>query len=186
MSDYDETTQGLMNVRALEKRADIAGLLEALKSPVEDGRLTVRGAAIDALGRLRTPEAVEPLAALLRDDPDPAVRAGAAVAISKLESDTRTDHLLAALEDSAPPVRWQAAFNLGRTGDARAVGALTALLRSDDVILRRAAAAGLGGIGDSRVQDALVAARDADTFWHRRIYNKAIRSVNRGATGRAD
>jgi HEAT repeat protein len=107
------------------------------------------------------------------------VRASAAVAISKIERDDVADYLLAALEDPVPHVRWQAAFNLGRTGNRRAVGPLIELLRSDDVILRRAAAAALGRLGDPSARDALLAARAADRFWRRGLYNKALRSVTK-------
>jgi HEAT repeat protein len=179
LSRRSQTTEGILRVRALKQRGDVAALIEELTSPVEDEQLTVRGAAVRALGRLRAPEALEALACRLREDPHPRVRAAAAIAISGIETDEVTEHLLAALDDPAPIVRRQAAFNLGRTGDRRAVAPLTALLRSDDVILRRAAAAALGRIGDPSARDPLIAARDADGFWHRRIYNKAIRSVTK-------
>jgi HEAT repeat protein len=71
---------------------------------------------------LRARDATDALAARLREDPDPSVRAAAAVAPSKIGGAGAADHLLAALDDPAPPVRWQVAFNLGRLGDGRAVG----------------------------------------------------------------
>jgi HEAT repeat protein len=177
LSRRDATTQGLVRVHELKQRGDVAALIAELTSPVEDNRLTVRGAAATALGQLRAPEAVEPLAARLHEDPNSRVRARAAVAISKIGGDEATDHLLTALEDPAPHVRWQAAYNLGRTGNPRAVEPLIALLRSEDDILRRAAAAALGRLGDQRARDALLAARAADSFWRRGLYNKALRSV---------
>lgn len=179
MSRRDATTQALVRVNELKQRGDVAALIAELTSPVEDDQLTVRGAAAHALGQLRAPEAVGPLAARLHEDPDSRVRARAAVAISKIGGDEATDHLLAALEDPVPHVRWQAAYNLGRTGDQQAVGPLIDLLRSEDVILRRAAAAALGRIGDPRARDALLAARAGDKFWRRGLYNKALRSVTK-------
>jgi HEAT repeat protein len=179
LSRRDATTQGLVRVHGLKQRGDVAALIEELTSPVEDDRLTVRGAAANALGQLRAPEAVEALAARLHQDPNSSVRARAAVAISKIGGDEATDHLLAALEDPAAHVRWQAAYNLGRTGDRRAVRPLIDLLQSEDLILRRAAAVALGRLGDPRARDALLAARAGDRFWRRGLYNKALRSVTK-------
>jgi hypothetical protein len=55
-SARDKTTNGIMRVRKLEQRSDVPALLQELTSPVEDGTLTVRGAAVHALGRLRAPK----------------------------------------------------------------------------------------------------------------------------------
>jgi HEAT repeat protein len=176
--ETNPTTKGLMHVYALEGRRDIARLIEELTNPTED-ELTVRGAAVAALGRLRALEALEDLAVRLHEDHSPTVRALAAKAISRLESDKVTEHLTQALDDPEPRVRWQAAFNLGRNGDRRAAEPLIGLLGSDDFVLRRAAAAALGRIGGPSARDALITARDEDTFWKRRIYNKAIRSIDK-------
>jgi HEAT repeat protein len=166
-----------MRIHELKHRRDVAALIEELTSPVEDDRLTVRGAAVSALGQLRAREAVDAVAARMYEDPSSSVRARAAVAISKIGGEEATEHLLVALKDPVPRVRWQAAYNLGRTGDRRAVGPLSDLLQSEDVILRRAAAAGLGRLGDPSARDALLDARARDTFWRRGLYDKALRSV---------
>ncbi|HET9931453.1 MAG TPA: HEAT repeat domain-containing protein [Polyangiaceae bacterium] len=72
----------------------------------------------------------------------------------------RLDDLTTRLANSDFRVRVQAALELGRTGDARALSPLVSALDDPSAAVRAAAAAALGKLGDSRGKGALAQHRD--------------------------
>lgn len=95
------------------------------------------------------PPTVVPDLTKLVADPDPTIRARAALAIGRVGLAAGVPPLETTLTDTDPDVRQLAAFALGLIGDKSAVPALTTALQDADPRVRGRAAEGLGLIGDS-------------------------------------
>jgi hypothetical protein len=161
-------------------------LLAALQG---DRDRDVRACAARSLGRLRSPEATEPLvhalaehtvpravagralvsigaAALpslkpLAGSTQPALRTTAAQLIGLLGNSGATDSLLPLLRDTVPATRAAAAGALGRIGARPATSKLRERLSDPEPAVRAAAARALGQIGDPEaVPDLLLTARE--------------------------
>lgn len=76
------------------------------------------------------------------------------------EAKPRIDDLTSRLANSDFRVRVQAALELGRTGDSRALSPLVSALDDPSASVRAAAAAALGKLGDSRGRPALAQHRE--------------------------
>jgi HEAT repeat protein len=134
----------------------------------------VRLHAVEALGKSRSPQAVEPLLSVLSNDQDSAVREDAARALGDIGDPRSVEYLCTLLRD--PALRTVAVEALGRIGDTRTVPALIEFLSGaalpeatmaatgcgdgwhDDLKTQSAAARALGEIGDDRAIPSLVAA----------------------------
>lgn len=101
-------------------------------------------------------DAVGPLLETLRDGPDPAVRAFAALTLAQCGRPVAVPALIAALADPEKVVRTAAGRALAGLGP-EAVPALIAALSDPSWVVRYRAAEALGGIHDPRVAPALVA-----------------------------
>ena len=101
----------------------------------------VRRNAAEALGRIRDPQAVEPLVTVMeQSDEDWGVRARAAAALGELGDPRATEALAAALADMVSHVRLPAAVALGQIGDPAAAEPLDSAARLDpDLGVRQAA-----------------------------------------------
>jgi HEAT repeat protein len=109
--------------------------------------------AIEALGRIGSPDAVPTLVGLV-DHPTAAVRDGALRALNRIGGPEAVDAAVRACDDPDPEVRDRAARVLTRHGDERAVATLVRLC--DTVHVGRAVSA-LVRIGDPRA---------LPTLWH--------------------
>ena len=112
-----------VRVEVADALASIAGeaipsLLEALKHP----EWLVRLHAVEALGKIKPPDAVEPLLSLLFNDRDGAVREDAVRSLGEIGDPRAVESLLTAMADVR--VRVPAVEALGKIGDRRAVPAL--------------------------------------------------------------
>ncbi len=125
--ERDEFADGYAAIRRMQRKGDVAGLIGALQSPVEDGELAVRLIAAWALGRLRNPVAVEPLGECLRHDPKVEVRAQAASSLGRIDGDGALPVVIGALKHPSRRTRDSAALILGRM---KAPGAREALLEA--------------------------------------------------------
>jgi HEAT repeat protein len=139
--------------------AEGAAALGPLLTVLQNHSSVRRALAVEALARLGDARAVGPLRTALRDW-DQAVRAATVRALAKLGE---LQPLLAELNDSDRSVRYNAASDLGRLGDARAVAPLRATLLDSDRGVRRAAACALAGLGVH--EPLLEALQDDDHFW---------------------
>jgi HEAT repeat protein len=101
-------------------------------------------------------DAVGPLLETLREGPDPAVRAFAALTLAQCGRPAAVPALIAALADPEKVVRTAAGRALSGLGP-EAVPALIAALGDPSWVVRYRAAEALGGIRDPRVAPALVA-----------------------------
>jgi HEAT repeat protein len=146
---------------AAKALADIATTAQAsLLAQVlgSDSDRAVRLNMVRALGRLGVDEFLPALLLALKDKEAP-VRVEAAHAISRYNSATAFELLLAALnqKDSAPDrfIRQYAAEALGNLGDRRAVPALIASLKDASDLVRAAVAVALGRLGERSAIDPL-------------------------------
>jgi HEAT repeat protein len=114
----------------------------------------VRSGAATALGRIRSPKAVDPLCERLAD-PDDSVRLAVAHALREL-GDHALPALIRCLQSSRADIRRSTASALGLIGDTRATTHLVACLTDDDINVAHAAAEALGSIRDPRAVQPLV------------------------------
>jgi HEAT repeat protein len=136
--------------RAAVKLGETGGrrALKPLVGLLEDPEWTVRVAAIEALGALAQPSAVEPLIAAIRNaegvnGPGAAEVRGAAVAALQRAGPAAVPPLRHSAGDKSPKVREAAIEALGGIGDAEAVPTLVAALSDDRSNVRQAAARAL-------------------------------------------
>jgi HEAT repeat protein/beta-lactamase regulating signal transducer with metallopeptidase domain len=129
----------------------------ALITALTDDDSNVRLSAVETLGKLRDPRAVQALIQALRQDPDPKVRAMAAWALGEIEDPSAVPALSTALrEDDDQEVRVQAAQALGNIEDVSAIEVLGAAARDPGVEVRRAAVEALGNMDDARVVGLII------------------------------
>ena len=133
--------------------AVVAALTDALK----DSDAEVRKTAMQALIRLRSAVAFEPLVSALKDS-DAEVRQQAAFGLGQLRDPRASAALAGALRDNDAEVRQQAAFALGQLRDASAVPGLTAALKDTDDDVRQQAVFALSQIRDPHSAPALMSA----------------------------
>lgn len=113
---------------AVWPRAVPSELVSALLQAVDDDSAKVRLEAIYAVGVIgRAPLSADQAARLTKalDHYDPAVRAGAARVIARLQVAATGDALIKAVNDSQPDVRYASLRALGAIREQRAVGTLT-------------------------------------------------------------
>jgi HEAT repeat protein len=163
-----------------------------LVAALGDRSRDVRAAAARSLGRLASPEAIEPLVTAgveqrvprevtclalfdigpvavprlleLTAHPEPAVRTAAAELVGFLGDAGDAGALRSLLADTAAPVRAAAAAALGRLGASAARDALVELLDDRVPTVRGAAATALGRLGGRRALDALLRVARTDDF----------------------
>src|SRR2546430_5680448 len=104
---------------------------------------SVRLHAVEALGRIKSPESVEPLLRVLFNDRDTAVRVDAARSLGEIGDARAVEFLVTAMTDL--DVRPQAVEALGKIGDRRAVPSLVAVVTGSS---RPAESRPLDGCGD--------------------------------------
>jgi quinoprotein glucose dehydrogenase len=119
--------------------------------------------AIWGLGQIgrRAPDALKPVAALLKDE-DAEVRAQAAKVIGQGRWTSGRESLVAAMKDASTRVRFFAALGLGKVGKSADVPEVLEMLRANadrDAYLRHAGVMALAGIKDAGT--LLPAAKDA-------------------------
>jgi beta-lactamase regulating signal transducer with metallopeptidase domain len=131
----------------------VAALVEAMK----DSDADVREHALQALARMRAPEALGAIRGALTDA-RPSVREQAAFALGQYRDGSSIDALAGALKDENASVREQAAFALGQIRDRRAVDPLIGSLSDQSASVREQAAFALGQLRDPRAIDALTTA----------------------------
>ncbi len=148
--------------------AAIPSLLAELKSP----EWLVRLHAVEALGKTKSPAAVEPLLSALFNDSDTAIKEDAIRALGQIGDGRAFEFLVQVMKE--PGLRPLAVEALGRLGDSRAVPVLIKVLRGEDrpaqsrivagcgdkwdeeMVTRVAAVRALGQIGDDQAIPSLV------------------------------
>jgi HEAT repeat protein len=130
---------------------DFARLVEKLKSQSSNERRE----AVEALGYLEDPRAIEPILTAFKDS-SADVRAAAANATSEYKDKRAIEPLIALLKDGVAFVRSTAARVLGDLADAKAYEPLTLALGDENSSVRGASAISLGALKDQRAVDKLL------------------------------
>lgn len=137
----------------------MADLHRLVAAPLEfafDEDPKVRRLAVSACAGRLAPDAIAVLRKLVREDPEPRVRAEAAEVLSQAGSEA-FDDLVVASRDASGVVREAAATGFGELEDSRAVEWLLAAAASDEEkLVREAAVAALGAVGDERAVPLLL------------------------------
>lgn len=149
-------------------------------------RTGARAARLRALGTRLARHSASALGALTRmlgQDPDPVLRAQAAVALGRLGGPRAAAALSTALCDSAPSVRCHAVTALRSVqGEAAAHALRDVLQRDTDPRIRRAATRALGALRVADAQRALEAARSDPDESVRREVARILKCVAPGPT----
>lgn len=149
------------------------------------------GNALLGLGVLASPETpLPPVQELLAHHPSPAVRSQAAFALKRLVDSGVRDEALpptlrAALRDSEPGVRAQAAAALGGLRDRDSIEPLISLLQDSTPLIAAASAYALGRIKDPQAVDALTLALESPSPRIREAAHRALVEItgeDRGST----
>ena len=141
----------------MRQECDLPSLLAILTF----GEMDTRYAAIDALGRLRDPRAIEPLIESLRSDAYSGLRWKAAEALARIGSPA-VGPLISLLSDPDDDVRWKVAIALGEIRDPQAIDPLLSLLSDSDSYVRSRAALALATIGEPAISDLIVSLGSED------------------------
>lgn len=189
---YAEVREGAAEALGeILRKTNDSSVTDALIASLDDQNYMVREAAAGALGHVKGPSLVGPLASLL-SDANSEVRVAAikalgnlgapavgplATALKSTDWDVRAsavealggigepavEALIGALQSADSKVRWRAANELGEIKDPRTVEPLIAALKDPDANVRSGAVVGLGRMGDSRAAEPLIAAmQDSD------------------------
>jgi HEAT repeat protein len=162
---------GPPNVDKLKAKKNIWGLIKALDSEFE-----VREAAVDALGEIGDPRAVEPLISILVDNKWYCCYA--IEALGRIGDPRSVDALSAALNHNEVSVREAAVDALGEIGDPRAVKPLGVMLKGDkDSSMRWRAACALEKINDPSAVDPLITALGDENWNVRRAATSALDQI---------
>ena len=137
--------------------------VEPLIAALKNKDAEVRWRVVESLGKIKDPNAVEPLIAALRGDRDERVRREAAEALADIRDPRAVEPLIAALKDREWDVRANSARGLGWGDDPRAFEALLVALTADkDPGVRISAAEALGETRDPRAIEPLIGAMKND------------------------
>ncbi len=145
------------DILRMRKTDDVPALLNVLAH----GELDQRYSAIDALGLLRDPRAIELLIEILQSDAYSGLRWKAAEALARIGTPA-VGPLITLLDDPDEDVRWKVAIALGEIGDPQAVAPLIALLDDPDSYVKSRAALALGSIGDPALPKLLASLASPD------------------------
>jgi HEAT repeat protein len=149
-------------VYAMEESKDVKGLIGIIKN--SPNKLVIRKAVL-ALGRLKSPEAVEPLMELVLKNPLSSVRSAAILAFIEIGSNKPTQLLINMLLSSEyPSIAVEAGKALEKIGDSRVVQPLSLFIhdKTQDLSLREEAVEVLGKMKTQDAVGNLVAALDSD------------------------
>jgi HEAT repeat protein len=171
----------LRRIQRLKREGDVAALVAELDNPAHLGPGGLKAWVVRALGKLRNPEAVGPLVALVREDSDEIVASTAARALGDIGHPSAIPALVTAAKERPDLVKAWAADSLGRLRASEAAPLLVGLLDSQSPLVRRAAAQALGHVGDRSVAPALSRAAGRDAWWQRGVYRRSIRRLRSSA-----
>jgi HEAT repeat protein len=126
--------------------------VKPLIAVVRDNRSKARGSAVEALGRIKDPKAVEPLIAAASDD---VIRNEAFKALVKIGSPS-VEPLISLLSAKDDRVQLLAIVALGAIKDPKSTGALITVLKEGAPYNQAEAAKALGAIKDKRAVEPLI------------------------------
>ncbi|HYL97821.1 MAG TPA: HEAT repeat domain-containing protein [Blastocatellia bacterium] len=152
--DRDQTIDALLaslksgaNVRQM--LTDMGVTAEAEGAKLANGTLDEKMRAVDILGRLGDPSAIEPLMKTLAATKEPGLKAQVVQTLGEFKDRNTEDALLDASRDPQAEVRAAAVSALGRLGDSSVTGTLFDATRDSSEDVRDAAFRSLGLMGIS-------------------------------------
>jgi HEAT repeat protein len=157
----------------------LPSLLDALKH----SEWLVRLHAVEALGKTRSAEAVEPLLWTLFNDHDQAIREDVVRALGQLRDPRAMEFLITAMKE--PGLRTLAVEALGNLGDRRAVPVLMAVLEGSDRPPVSRAVAGCGDNWDEEMNTKGAAVRALGSLGDDRAIGSLLKALEHTVT-RAD
>jgi len=143
---------GPPNVQKLISNRDGKGLIKALAYTKD---AMIRESAAKALGKLKFPQATQPLCNALKDENEE-VRIAATSALISIQDNQAIDALISALNDQSVNVRRMAVKALEPLKSPKRVAALIERLDDKDTVIRQMSAKALGNIGDQQAEDKLI------------------------------
>ncbi len=149
-------------ILAMEATKNVNGLIEIIKNSQK--KLVIRKAVL-ALGRIKSPEAVEPLMELVLKNPLSSVRSAAIMVLGEIGSDKPTQLLLHILLSGKDPlVSLEAARALGKIRNSCVVQPLSLFIhdKNKDLSLREEAVEVLGKIATEEAIHSLIAVLDSE------------------------
>jgi HEAT repeat protein len=156
ISEVRSRIASFAGVKRLREQGDIPGLIRALRNRDP----AVQYDAIEALGELADPAAIDALILALTGDKYSGIRWKAAEALGKI-GEPAVPSLIAALTHPDEGVRWKAAITLGEIGDQRGIIPLIGLLSDTDRFVRSRAAYALGLAGSPAIPSLSETLEDA-------------------------
>jgi HEAT repeat protein/energy-coupling factor transporter ATP-binding protein EcfA2 len=158
-AEFAPLKEKAINVLALTKPDNI---IDSLIKDLKDKASAVRESAADALGRIGSDRAIEPLIKAISTDKASYVRMSAADALGRIGSERAIEPLIKAISTDGA-VRESAAYALGWIGSERAIEPLIKAISTDEVsAVRMSAAYALGSIGSERAIEPLIKAISTD------------------------
>jgi serine/threonine-protein kinase len=136
----------------------------------------VQSAAIEALGKIRSPETIKYLIAVLQDESE-YVRRAAVEVLNEVGDHSAVKDLLIALRDADWWVKVRAADALGSIGGPKVFDAILALIKDKDEFLRRTAVEILNTSKDTRAVDRLIEALRDEDWWVRERAIDALAAI---------
>jgi HEAT repeat protein len=144
--------------------------IESLILALNDSDDGVRRDAAEALGKISSDKAVEPLIEALKDLGDDDVRMSAVEALGKIGSDKVIEPLIQSLKDSDDFVRMSAVEALGMIGSDKVIEPLIQSLKDLDDFVLRIAVEALGKIGNDKAVEPLIQTfKDKDPYVRWRV-----------------
>ena len=150
LGDYNASVRERAALLALDKLAD-ASITSRLRSQSTNSFAPTRRVVMYLYSRYGKQSATPILLAGLKD-PEPLVRAEAALTLGKIRATSAVSPVSALLRDTDEHVRGAAAYALGLLGDAAARPSLRALLEDEAAFVRAIAGESLNRLGDKSVQ----------------------------------
>ena len=157
----------------------LPSLLEALKH----SEWLVRLHAVEALGKSRSAEAVEPLLWALFNDHDQAIREDTVRALGQLGDSRAMEFLVTVMKE--PGLRTLAVEALGKIGDRRAVPVLISILENSDRPSGSRTVAGCGDTWDEEMNTRGAAVRALGTLGDEIAIPSLVKALDQTTT-RAD
>ena len=152
--DLDLVIEAIISLGNMQKKEFFTNIEPFIDHEQRELRL----AALEALGKIKNEDAIEPLCKILKEDEDPFIRETAVSSLGQIGTPKALEAFLEALKDNSLEVRRQAVVNLGKFKDAKAIELLLGSLYDYGNFgdLRKEIAKSLKSIGNPEIVDQLI------------------------------
>ena len=152
--DLDLVIEAIISLGNMQKKELFINIEPFLNHEQRELRL----AALEALGKIKNEDAIEPLCKILKEDEDPFIRETAVSSLGQIGTPKALETFLEALKDESREVRRQAVVNLGKFKEGKAIELLLGSLYDYENFgeLRDEIAKSLKSIGKPEIVDQLI------------------------------